>query len=131
MRIEITIPGKIDCNHRPRATIRGGRVRTYKAAGYREYLCRVRLCTGARLGHLGLVRSWPLDARYSVAITVHEPDRRSRDLDNTAKPIADGMTGYLWADDRQIDDLRIVRGEVRKSAPCVVVTVAVLPPSTA
>lgn len=126
MICEVTIPGKLDTNHRPRAAVVGGKIRTHKAAGYREYIYRVRLCTGARMNYLGLIRSWPLDARYSVAITVHEPDRRSRDLDNAAKPIADGMTGYLWEDDRQIDDLRITRGEVRKAAPCVVVRVEVL-----
>lgn len=109
-----TVPGRPETDHRARVTARG----TYMPAAYRAYMATVRLhALAAR------PRGWPLDARYSVSITVHEPDRRSRDLDNAAKGALDGMTGALWADDRQIDALSIVRGEVRRLQPCVVVTV--------
>lgn len=110
----VTIPGKPETDHRARVTSRG----TFMPAAYRAYMATVRLYALA-----ARPRGWPLDARYSVSITVHEPDRRSRDLDNAAKGALDGMTGALWTDDRQIDALSIVRGEVRKAAPCVVVTV--------
>jgi Holliday junction resolvase RusA-like endonuclease len=63
-----------------------------------------------------------MDARYAVTITMHEPDRRSRDLDN-AKAIMDGLSGIAWNDDRQVDAYTVTRGEVRRLAPCVVVTV--------
>ncbi len=71
-------------------------------------------------------RGWTTDARYSVRVTIHEPDKRSRDLDNACKAALDGSRGVLWDDDRQIDALSIVRGEVRRDAPCVVMTVEVM-----
>ena len=70
-------------------------------------------------------KEWPLDARYEITITMHEHDRRSRDWDNV-KGVCDGLTGIVWNDDRQIDRAHVYRGEVRKSAPCVVVAVEVI-----
>lgn len=120
--VEFTVPGKCNANHRPRAAIRGGKVRTYKAAGYREYV------TYARARAAFALATWRhTDARMRVLITLHEHDRRSRDLDNACKPILDALTGIAWADDKQVDDLRVIRGEVRKTAPCVVVRVEVMP----
>jgi Holliday junction resolvase RusA-like endonuclease len=122
-RVEFVVPGKIDTNHRPRASIRGGKVRTYKAAGYRQYVQRLKGCAGFWFGH---ARWSSLDYRVRVTVTLHEHDKRSRDLDNVCKPILDALTGIAWADDRQVDELRVVRGEVRKTAPCVVVCVEVI-----
>lgn len=118
--IEFTVPGRVDTNHRPRAAIRGGKIRTHKAAGYRAYVDRVAWIARAPFA------GWPLGLRYAVTLTVHEHDRRSRDLDNACKGVLDGLKGAAWADDRQVDDLRVVRGEVRKTAPCVVVKVEVI-----
>ena len=121
--IEFTVPGRISTNHRVRGAIRGGRVRMYKAADYRDYMQRVRLFAQAARAS---VADWPMDARYEVTITMHEHDRRRRDLDN-AKAIGDGLNGVLYVDDSQVDHAHQHRGEVRKTAPCVVVRVEVLP----
>ena len=132
MMLFITIPGKINTNHRPRATARGGKVRTYKDAGYRKYLEHVRssgvlgLVSSQLAADGSLISTWRRDLRYSVVIVVHEPDRRSRDLDNFAKPILDGLTGVVWFDDRQIDDLHIRRGLVSAPNPNVFVSVEVI-----
>ena len=49
--------------------------------------------------------------RLAVVITCHAPDKRRRDLDNLLKGMNDALThAGLWADDEQIDDLRIIRG---------------------
>lgn len=49
--------------------------------------------------------------RLAVVITCHAPDKRRRDLDNLVKGLNDALThAGLWADDEQIDDLRIIRG---------------------
>ena len=49
--------------------------------------------------------------RLAVVITCHAPDKRRRDLDNLVKGLSDALThAGLWADDEQIDDLRIIRG---------------------
>lgn len=61
--------------------------------------------------------------RLSVKITAHPPDLRKRDLDNLPKGVLDALThAGVWVDDEQIDDLRIIRGEVRKPG-CLVVEV--------
>lgn len=51
---------------------------------------------------------WPLAGRLGVSIEVFAPNKRARDLDNLLKVTLDAGNGLLWADDVQIDDLRIV-----------------------
>lgn len=51
----------------------------------------------------------PLTGRLAVVIEVYPPNRRAFDLDNRLKVALDAGNGVLWADDHQIDDLRIVR----------------------
>ena len=52
------------------------------------------------------------DARLSIAITMHPPDRRRRDLDNVLKCLLDSLQhAGLFKDDSQIDKLSIERGE--------------------
>ena len=110
----ITIPGKVETDHRARVTSRG----TFMQKQYRAYMERARLVALSQRP-----RGWAADGRYSVHVVVLEPDRRSRDLDNAAKGCLDAMRGVLWDDDRQIDRLVIERGEVSREQPCVIVAV--------
>jgi crossover junction endodeoxyribonuclease RusA len=51
--------------------------------------------------------------RLAVEIEAHVPDKRKRDLDNLFKAVLDSLThAGVWADDSQIDALRIVRKPV-------------------
>lgn len=51
--------------------------------------------------------------RLAVSIDVFPPDRRRRDLDNTAKCLLDSLTkAGVWADDEQIDALTLRRQPV-------------------
>ncbi|MDC9615836.1 RusA family crossover junction endodeoxyribonuclease [Xenorhabdus khoisanae] len=51
-------------------------------------------------------------SRIKITITAHPPDRRQRDLDNLPKAVFDSLThASFWADDSQIDDMHIMRGE--------------------
>lgn len=53
----------------------------------------------------------PITGRLAVAIDVHPPDRRRRDLDNFLKALLDALQhGGAYHDDAQIDDLHIRRG---------------------
>jgi len=62
--------------------------------------------------------------KVAVHIKVHFSNKRRHDLDNTFKVMLDAMAdGRLYDDDSQIDDLHIVRGEMRKDKPCAIVTV--------
>ena len=46
--------------------------------------------------------------RFKVDIAAYAPDNRRRDLDNVLKAILDALThAGVWADDDQVDDLRI------------------------
>lgn len=119
--IEFIVPGKVDTNHRPRATVVRGKPRMRKLASYSAYVQKVAWLARSKFG-----ARWTCVARYSVEVTVHEHDRRSRDLDNACKGVLDGLTGIAWDDDRQIDRLIVSRGEVRRTAPCVVVKVEVI-----
>lgn len=51
-------------------------------------------------------------ARLKITITANQPDKRRRDLDNLQKSVFDSLVhaGFM-ADDEQIDDFRVRRGE--------------------
>ena len=56
--------------------------------------------------------------RLRVEVVAHAPDHRRRDLDNLHKATLDALEhAAVYADDGQIDDLRIRRGDVDKDNP--------------
>ena len=58
-------------------------------------------------------------ARLAVLITLHLP--AGGDIQNRLKALCDGLEeSYLFDNDRQIDDLRIIRGHPVKGGRCVV-----------
>lgn len=62
----------------------------------------------------------------AVEILAYPPDKRKRDLDNLLKPILDALTeGGIWGDDSQVDDLRIIRKDIRKTGEIVVMVKAI------
>lgn len=55
----------------------------------------------------------PTQQRVAITITAIMPDRRKRDLDNILKATKDSLTyAGFWEDDSQVDDLRVIRGNV-------------------
>ena len=55
-----------------------------------------------------------LSGRLRVTIVAYPPDKRCHDLDNLLKATLDAMKfAKVYDDDEQIDDLRVMRGEVR------------------
>lgn len=58
-----------------------------------------------------LVQGWRVAKadRLAVSVCLFWADLRRRDLDNAAKSVLDALNGGVWADDSQIDDLRILR----------------------
>jgi len=64
----------------------------------------------------------PLQCSLHVAITLHAPDKRRRDVDNYLKAPLDALThAGVWADDSQIDRLSVQRGENIAGGAAVVV----------
>lgn len=58
----------------------------------------------------GSMPNGPIVDRIAVDIIAYAPDKRRRDLDNLHKGLLDSLThAGVWADDSQIDDLRIRR----------------------
>lgn len=63
----------------------------------------------------------PAGARLSVAVMLHAPDRRTRDLDNSMKALLDSLHhAGVFEDDGLIDELQIRRGPVIKGGKAVV-----------
>jgi crossover junction endodeoxyribonuclease RusA len=55
-----------------------------------------------------------LKARLRVALAVHTPDRRRRDLDNLTKALLDALVmARIIEDDGQIDELHVIRQGVQ------------------
>lgn len=62
-----------------------------------------------------------LEGRLSLHVGLYPPDRRQRDVDNVLKPLLDAMEhAGCYVNDNQIDELHILRREVRKGGSCVV-----------
>ena len=60
-------------------------------------------------------------ARLEVEILLCPPDRRRRDIDNSAKAMLDALAhARVFEDDSQIDRLVIVRGQIEKGGAAVV-----------
>lgn len=61
-------------------------------------------------------------ARVSVKIVLHPDSRRAFDLDNRLKGLLDALEhARVFDDDGQVDELRVIRGEIRKPGVAVVV----------
>ena len=78
--------------HFPRVTSQGGRVRNAIGDFFRKQYTHVR----------------PAMDRFAVRIWI-VGGNRNLDVDNVAKACLDALTGVLWHDDRQVDDLRVTR----------------------
>ncbi len=60
-------------------------------------------------------------------LRIYLPDRRTRDIDNIAKSLLDGMNGVLFRDDRQVCATAITK-ELDRANPRVEVVVRLEPP---
>ena len=99
-----------------RHTLIKGQVRTLlskKGRQYRKQAAAEMLAQGVTFANL--------KGRIAVQLKAYPPDRRDRDLDNLPKSILDALThAKVWADDSQVDDLRITRHQVVKGGAVVV-----------
>lgn len=67
-------------------------------------------------------------ARLGVHIELTLPDRRKRDIDNHIKPVLDALqAAETFADDSQVDDLRITRLHIEAPGACDVTIVELTP----
>ena len=102
------------------------RARVVNGHGYTPAKTKVYERLIANCAAVEIRRTWPLDARYSVEVLACFSDARRRDLDNVLKSVLDALNNLAYADDSQVDWMRIERGEVRKTTPRTIVIVKVL-----
>lgn len=98
--IDIWIPGRPQNWERAR-TVNGRHYTSDKSRAYRRH---VHACAAAQG-----VRAFGAHERLGVDITVTYATRHARDIDNAAKMVLDALNGVAWADDSQVDDLRVRR----------------------
>ena len=77
--------------------------------------------------------------RLSVIVLTHQPDKRRRDIQNLPKILLDSITKKhekkilrdalsetgIWNDDEQIDDFRIIRGDLSRNDAYVEIKIKV------
>jgi len=117
--ITFTIPGRLRGKGRPRATVRGGFVKTYTDEKTRSCEGLVRHFASQAMGgakpfdgpialsvliYLNTPASWPKKRKAAAYHATGKPD-----ADNVLKLIGDSCNAIVWRDDSQISDIRMKR----------------------
>lgn len=109
-------------NQRVSPAVRGRRAVIIQTAAYRTAKREARAIVAAALVY------GPLEGPVSILAEFFEPNRsRGRDISNYAKLVHDALSGFAYVDDKQIDEVRWIRGPVCVDAPRLVITVRPLP----
>jgi Holliday junction resolvase RusA-like endonuclease len=73
------------------------------------------------------LRPGPADRDVIVSIVWYRASKQDGDVDNRLKLVLDCLTGYAYADDRQIQVLTIARTDAEPHAPRFVLTITEAP----
>lgn len=106
-KFEIPWPPTVNHYHQP-AVIRG-KVRIVKGKDARQY---AKTCE-SHLAEIGIYNERiPEDTLLSMTLILHPPTNRKYDVDNRTKGIMDALSNAnFYADDSQISQLKIIKGE--------------------
>jgi crossover junction endodeoxyribonuclease RusA len=72
------------------------------------------------------VKPFGAHVRLELAMVIHFPDKRRRDISNQVKVCEDSLKWLVFEDDEQIDRLVVERGSVDRGNPRIEVTVTPL-----
>lgn len=104
------LPLPPSANHYRKYRTVGRFVQSYPSAEYKAFVGQVKAIVG---------KVEPLAGRLDVSITLHFKDKRRTDIDNRVKPLLDALAqAGVYQDDKQIDKLTVVRGDVVKGGWC-------------
>ena len=67
-------------------------------------------------------KEYPLESSVSLEVGLFFGDKRKRDIDNYNKLLFDALSGIVWVDDVQIEEL-LIKKSIDKSNPRIEVTV--------
>ncbi len=63
-----------------------------------------------------------LEGRLAIHVALFPPDKRKRDIDNVLKALLDALEhAGCYENDSQIDELHVIRQEVKKGGACTVI----------
>ena len=77
-------------------------------AGHRKYITNKGRAWREHIQY-HLIKHKPTLDRYSISLEFHLKGKREFDTTNGIKPIEDTLTGFLWEDDKQIDEINVKR----------------------
>lgn len=120
MELTFEVPGRPQGKARPRATVRGGRVRVYTPEETADYESRIRLCykeafPGVRLAgpvslcvfaYFAVPGSYSKKKREACLANETRPTCKP-DGDNILKAVADALSGIAYADDSAVVHMTI------------------------
>ena len=116
----LTLPWPPSVNHYWIRT-RRGMTRSKRAKAYLHAVSASLIDQGHKDIAIGLKRGPYYTERLRVTVIANPPNRIRRDLDNLGKAACDAMAHVgLYRDDSQIDDWRVIRGEVVKGGELIV-----------
>jgi crossover junction endodeoxyribonuclease RusA len=116
--ITLVLPVPPSANSYWRSVSIGGRSRVLLSKRGREYKQLVRgIAIRERVQRFGA------HVRVELAIVIHFPDKRRRDVSNTVKAAEDSLKGWAFVDDEQVDRLVVERGSIDRGNPRIEVTI--------
>jgi Holliday junction resolvase RusA-like endonuclease len=103
-RLRLVLPYPPSSNTLYRTIVRGARAIPIKSAEHRRFFEAVEAALPRRL------RRFEADVPLRVTLRLFRP-RRVGDVDGPVKALLDSLNGHAWADDGQVEELHVFRGD--------------------
>lgn len=113
----LDVPFPLSTNAIWRMVIRGKRVFTVKSDRYLAWLKIAEPMVASAMEREGRDM---IEGPVMLTLSIRQPDKRQRDIDNMSKCVLDVMEGHVFADDSQVHDLRLHWDRSEGAARCVV-----------